>query len=155
MQREALSLGIEHTEWVTGDRAPEKPCLVIEYDGKESTFIERFRQPGAGLYMASGIDMFYRFQPSGHALPGGGVFTVGDRVTGDLLLEITTPPGRIERFVSAVRQYVELTGDDPTYRVKLWTETQVADFEKEAFLVYSAEGGLIRQRSLIPDWIEM
>jgi hypothetical protein len=155
MQREELSLEVGHTGWIASGRGPEQPWLVIEYDGEASTFIERFRQPGAGLYAGSDLDLFYRYQPSVHAPPGGGVFAVSDRVTGDFLLEITASAGRIERFVRAMRQYAELTDSDPTYRVKLWTDTQVADFEKEVFLVYSPERGLIRQRSLIPDWIEM
>jgi hypothetical protein len=154
MQQKDLSLDTEHTGWVTSGRMPEQPWFVVEYDGNRSAFVERFRQPGAGLYAGSDLDFFYRYQPSDHALSGG-VFAVSDRITGDLLLEIAVSPGRIEQFMSAIRQYVGLTENNPTYRVKLCTETQIADFEKEVFLVYGADGELIRQRSLIPDWIEM
>lgn len=155
MQREKLSLVVDNVEWVTRDQHMEQPCLIVEYDGEKSTLVDRFRKPGASGYTPSDLDLFYRFRPSAHKPTGRGVFAVGDRVTGKLLLEITAPRDRIELFVSAMRQYTDRTEDDPTYRVELWTRTRVAEFETEAFLVYSADGRLIRQQSLIPDWIEI
>jgi hypothetical protein len=55
-----------------------------------------------------------------------------------------------------MRQYAETVDADPRYAIDVRASGQeVGSFEKELFLVYGADGTLLRRRSLIPEGIEI
>lgn len=156
MRRENLSADIENVDWVDTEQQPDQPCFTIEFDGPEEELRDRFRKPDNSGYTPDDLDIFYRLQKSDHPSVTGGVFSISDSLTGELLIEINASPDLIEKFVYAVRQYASTVDEDIRFEVRIRVQDQqVAVFDKETLLVYGADGTLLRRRSLIPDGIEI
>lgn len=81
---------------------------------------------------------------------------ITNRMTGEFILELNVPAAEILEFVSAARRYAERTDDAVRYRARVVADGEpLADFEKRTLLVYSNEGELLRQQSLIPSGVEI
>jgi hypothetical protein len=84
------------------------------------------------------------------------VVALTDRVTGDYVLEINVVAEDVLPFITAARRYGEKTGDAARYRLRLLADgDEVAAYEKGTLLVYSSDGELLRQHSLIPSGVEI
>lgn len=121
--------------------------LRIEWTGSESQLKTVFECPVRDRYTAADIDIAYRMQPSRFPAASGGVLSLTDAMTGTYLFEINVSTSLIEKLVQ--------TADDG-YVVKLcYDDETIATVPKETLLVYGADGILLRERSLIPDSVEI
>jgi hypothetical protein len=105
---------------------------------------------------ASETDVAFRLQDSLDASDATGVVGVTDRITGDFLLELNENADDVLRFVRAAREYGQSTGDAGKYAVTLRVDGEpVTTYSKSTFLVYDANGSLLRSKSLIPSGVEL
>ena len=127
------------------ERAP--PTLVVEYEGPSGSLTPRLER-GDGHLTADEVDVAYRYHPG----DGTGVCSVTDRFTGEFVLEVNAESSTIEELVDAAR---DVPGET-CYRVRIERpdEPDVV-WDKQALLVYDAEGNLVRDRSLIPSGVEL
>jgi hypothetical protein len=85
------------------------------------------------------------------------VVGVTNRVTGDFVLELNESTEDVFRFIRAAREYGRTADvDDGRYRVEISLDgDDLVAYEKQTFLVYDAEGNLLRSESLIPSGVEL
>jgi hypothetical protein len=156
MWRDNLTAKLTNTNWISTDHPPEQPCININYGGPINHLEDQLQQPDGRRYTSSDFDVNYRFQETKHPESTGGVLSITDRISGEYILEADAYTDRIGTFIHAVNRYADVTGHTPQYRIVIQaSENQVASFEKNGFLVYSSEGQLLRDRSLIPDSVEI
>jgi len=135
MRRDTLSAS------VSGD------TLRIEWTGSADELKAAFESPARDQYTPDEIDLSYRVQPTDYPAATGGVLSLTDAMTGTYLLELNVSPSRIDELTQTADggYVVELRHDDEP----------IATFPKDTLLVYSADGTLLRERSLIPDSLEI
>lgn len=122
--------------------------IQIEWSGSKDQLKAAFESLVRDQYSPTDIDIAYRMQqPSHHPAASGGVLSLTDALTGTYLFEVTVSPSSIEELVQ--------TADDG-YVVKLrYNDKTIATVPKETLLIYGADGTLLRERSLIPDSVEI
>lgn len=135
MRRDALSASVDGN------------TIRIEWSGSKDQLETAFESPVRNQYSPADIDIAYRMQPSRHPAASGGVLSLTDAMTGTYLFEVNMSPSSIKELVQAADDgyVVEMRHDDET----------IATVLKETLLVYGADGTLIRERSLIPDHVEI
>lgn len=156
MRRDYFTLEVDNVDWVEDDGSPAKPSVRIDFEGPASTLRERLTAPNGDLLSAGETDVAYRLQSSLDD-DARGVVSVTNRNTGDYVLELNEASDDVLRFIRAAREYGTAT-DEPGghYAVTIVIDGEkVATYEKDAFLVYDAEGNLMRGRSLIPSGVEL
>jgi hypothetical protein len=122
-----------------------KPRISVDYDGPTEPFEEQLAPLDAEQ-----LDVSYRLLDDSMATGTSGVFAVTDRITGDFILECNADAGTVSRLVDAAKE------NDGCYRFGVSiTDRTVLSCDKSVFLVYSTEGDLLRQYSLIPSGVEM
>jgi len=114
-----------------------------------------------------------------------GVVSVTNRITGDFVLELNETADDVLQFIGAASAYGDVversstgsegrspsgnraspgdnqaspneTVEDGGYRVVVSIDgEQLADYEKDTFLVYDADGEFLREKSLIPSGVEL
>lgn len=138
---------------VRNDDEQDVPTLVITFDGPAGLLADRL-VTNDGTLDASEIDVTYRLKMTPDGEDAGGVLSIADRLTGEFLLEANVDPDGVK---SLVRTAKRTDGDDETrYRVRLTdSDGKSTVYDKETFLVYDAEGSLLRQQSLIPGGVEL
>lgn len=157
MRRDYFELDVENVDWVEGDAEPEQPLVRIDFRGPEELLRERLSGGGDELLTAEETDAAYRLQGSPDDPDAEGVVGVTNRITGEFVFELNEDADDVLRFIRATREYGKAAGDeDGRYHVEinLDGETLVA-YEKSTFLVYDAEGSLLRTESLIPSGVEL
>ncbi|WP_435128530.1 DUF5793 family protein [Halobaculum sp. D14] len=157
MRRDYFELAVEHIDWVdTGDQ-PEKPHVYIDFHGPEDLLRERLTGSGDDLLDASETDVAFRLQGNHESDPdAAGVVGVTNRITGDFVLELNEDAEDVLTFIRAAREYGRAAGDDGRYRVEIDVDGEpLVAYEKETFLVYDADGNLLRRESLIPSGVEL
>jgi len=160
MQRDRFTLDVNHVDWVEGESEPRRPTVVIDVEGPEAeTYIrERLTGPDGDLLGADGTDVAFRLTDEltddpGHAR---GVVGVTDRLTGDFVLELNEDAEDVFQFIHAARRYGEAAGDDGQYRVVIKADgEEIVAYDKGTFLVYTRDGELLREHSLIPSGVEL
>ena len=80
-----------------------------------------------------------------------------NRITGDFVLELNEDADDVLTFIRAAREYGhDADADDGRYRVEVRVDGEEAvAYEKQTFLVYDADGNLLRSHSLIPSGVEL
>jgi len=129
-----------------------QPTLSIEYNGPEETLTSQLTEDGDVLSGAD-IDAAFRLKNPIDDEGATGVFSLTHRVTGEYLLEANGDASELLDLVGAARNGAE---EDADYRVHI--EREDADpisYELDRLLVYDADGGLLRQHSLIPSGVEL
>lgn len=157
MRRDHFELAAHNIDWVeTGDQ-PAEPRVVIDFDGPEEALTDRLTNPEGDLLDASETDVAFRLQDPLDDPDATGVVGVTDRITGDFLLELNEDADDVLRFVRAAREYGQSTDDDGgRYGVVIRIDGDtVATYSKSTFLVYDANGSLLRSKSLIPSGVEL
>lgn len=155
MRRDTVTLEVANVSWLADDRDPRQPSLVVHVDEDASAVRERLHDDGSPL-AADKVDVTFRFQGSPDDADGDGVLAITNRVTGEFLLEVNTEAASVVEFVTAARRYAERTGDTTRYRTRVVADDEsLADMEKRTLLVYSGDGELLRQHSLIPSGVEI
>ena len=155
MRRDSVTLEVANVSWIGEGNEPRQPTLTITVEDEDSTLRDRLFDGDAPLD-AGDVDVSFRFQANRDESAGRGVLAVTNRATGEFILEVNTASEDVIEFVSAARRYAEQTDDASRYRTCIVAADETAaDFEKRTLLVYSSEGELLRQHSLIPSGVEI
>lgn len=150
MRRENFTVAFTNLE----DEAEEIPTVRIEYGGDDDRFDERLAEVFDRGPEPEQIDVTYRHRGSEAEGPLEGVLSLTTRVTGEYVVEANHPASDVHDLVASARERTE--SGDVQYRVELHpggSESLV--FEKRTLLVYDADGSLLRQKSLIPNGVEL
>lgn len=140
---------------VTNVGSPGVPTVHIDFDGPSDQLVGRFTDDDGEPLKPDDIDVAYRLQSD---LDGDtdGVVAVTNRVTGEFILELNATADDVLEFVDAAREYDTDGEDDDHYRVRVSVDGEILlEHDKRILLVYDAEGGLLRQHSLIPSGVEL
>lgn len=122
-----------------------KPRVTVYFDGPMESFEDRLRPLDTDQ-----LDIAYRLLDDSMAVGESGVLAVTNRVTGDFILECNADAGTISRLVDAAK------GNDGCYLFSIrGNGRELLSGDRSIFLVYSTEGDLLRQHSLIPSGVEM
>ena len=118
------------------------PTLSIDYDGPTGELRDRLASTGE----SDELDVAFRYQADADT----GVLSLTDRMTGEFVFEVTAPVERVNGLVNAAEN------GDGEYEVRVTDgDGKSLVYEKQALLVYDADGNLLRQRSLIPGSVEL
>ncbi len=157
MRRDYFTLEARGLDWLADDAEPEKPTVVINFEGPASLLQERITGMSAELLDDSEIDVSFRYQSPIDEEDAHGVISITDRVTGDYVLELNADAEEVQRFVRAARTFGKRAGDeDDRYRIELRIDDEHAvTYDKRTFLIYNRDGNLLRKHSLIPSGVEL
>lgn len=138
---------------VRNDDEQDVPVVAISFDGPAGLLADRLVTDDGALD-ANGIDVTYRLQTAPDGGDPSGVLSIADRLTGEFVLEASLEPDAVK---SLVRTAKRSDGEDErSYRVRITDgEGKSTVYDKETFLVYDADGSLMRNESLIPGGVEL
>lgn len=146
MRRDHFSLEVSTP---TGDEH-DIPTLVVAFEGSTRDLLDPLAYDGEAA-----VDVAFRLLADVDDEDATGVLGVTDRVTGEFILELNAPASEITAFVRAARIYRE-EGDADRYRLVIRADDEeLFALEKQTFLVYDQDGGLLRGHSLIPSGVEL
>ena len=155
MRRDNVDLEVVDVAWLAEGAEPRQPTLDVRVDDGASTLRERLLDDGAPIE-SSDVDVTFRLHGSTDGSDVSGVVAITNRVTGEYILEVNGAADEVAEFVSAARRYGERTDDSTRYRIRLTADGEsLADLQKRTLLVYSSDGELLRQHSLIPSGVEI
>lgn len=154
MRRDYFTLEMRGLTWVEEGSDPEKPTVIIDFEGPASLLEERLGDEPAE---DSEIDVTFRFQTELEESEATGVVSVTDRLTGSYVLELNAPAADVFEFIRAAREYGDRAGeDDDQYGFEIRIDGEVVlTYDKRTFLVYTRAGNLLREHSLIPSGVEL
>ena len=157
MRRDYFELDVSNVDWVDGSDSPEKPNVVIDFAGAADELRDRLTDNTGDLLDAEGTDAAFRLTDDVDDPNASGVVSVTNRITGDFVLELNESVEDVFRFIRAAREYGRTAdADDGRYRVEISLDgDDLVAYEKQTFLVYDAEGNLLRSESLIPSGVEL
>ncbi|MFB6167691.1 MAG: DUF5793 family protein [Haloferacaceae archaeon] len=158
MRRDYFELTVDHVDWVETGDDPEQPTVRIDFHGPEGLLRDRLTGSEGEQLSAEETDVSCRLQETDpEADEETGVVAVTNRVTGEFVLELNEAADDVLRFIQAAREYGRHADDgDGRYRVQVAVEGDpLTTYEKRTFLVYDAEGNLMRSESLIPSGVEL
>jgi hypothetical protein len=158
MRRDYFELDVDNVTWVERGGDPKKPLVRIEFRGPREELERRLSDPSGTYLDAEETDVAFRLQDSLEASDAEGVVSVTNRVTGDFVLELNQAADDVLTFIRAAREYgrTAADADDGRYRVEVSISGEkVVVYQKQTFLVYDAEGNLLRSHSLIPSGVEL
>ncbi|MFB6106185.1 MAG: DUF5793 family protein [Halobacteriaceae archaeon] len=156
MQRDQFEIDVRGVEWVDTDGEPRKPVAVVAFHGSRDDLRNRLTGTAGETLSADQTDVSFRFVSDSEDAAATGVVAVTNRLTGDFVLETNAAASDVLDFVRAARRYGEAAGDDGRYRITITTDgEELASYEKSTLLVYTDEGELLRNRSLIPSGVEL
>lgn len=158
MRRDYFELDVDNVTWVDGGGDPKKPLVRIDFRGPREELERRLSDPSGTYLAAKETDVAFRLQDSLEESDAGGVVSVTNRITGDFVLELNQTADDVLTFIRAAREYghTAADSDDGRYRVEVSIDgDDVVAYEKQTFLVYDAQGNLLRSHSLIPSGVEL
>ena len=156
MRRDYFELTVGHVDWVETGGDPEQPTVRIDFHGPEGLLRDRLTGVDGEPLSAEETDVSFRLRGD-EADGADGVVAVTNRVTGEFVLELNETADDVLRFIRAAREYGRDADDgDGRYRVEVAVEGDLLTaYDKRTFLVYDAEGNLLRYESLIPSGVEL
>ena len=162
MRRDYFTLDVHDVDWVDEGGTPQQPLVRIDFHGPHDSLTERLSTADGDLLSAAETDVAFRLVDT---LDDGehdsdepsGVVGVTNRVTGDFNLELNEAAEDVFRYIKAAREYGRhADADDGRYRVEIRLDgDDLVVYEKQTFLVYDADGHLLRSESLIPSGVEL
>lgn len=156
MRREQFSPDITNVAWLDDDDDPSKPTLTVGFDGSASSLRDRLLDTDGELLESEAIDVSFRLQGRHDDPEAAGVVALTSRHTGDYVLELNVDADEILTFVRAARRYGERRNDAGRYHVEIVIDDEpIVTYDKRTLLVYSRDGELLRQHSLIPSGVEI
>jgi hypothetical protein len=159
MRRDYFTLDVHDVDWVDAGEEPQQPLVRIDFHGPDESLRERLTAMDGDLLSASETDVAFRLVDDVDDADDGatGVVGVTNRLTGDFVLELNESAENVFRFIRAAREYGRNADpDDGRYRVEITHDgDDLVVYEKQTFLVYDAEGNLLRSESLIPSGVEL
>lgn len=145
MRREYFDIDVSGID----DPSAGGPVVAITYDGPDGLLSDRLTSDD-GTLDAGELDVTYRTKPVAGD-DAAGVLSIGNRLTGEYVLEVNVRPGVIESVVDAASD-----GEETTYRLRLTDgDGKSTVYDKAILLVYDETGSLSRGRSLIPGGVEL
>lgn len=156
MRRDHFELEVDGIDWIETGGEPAQPRVAIRFTGAEEQLRERLSTED-GQLTAEETDVAFRLQEEREGNPDArGVVGITNRITGEFVLELNETAENVLQFVQAAREYGETTDGDASYRVEIAFEDEtLVEYGKDTFLVYDAEGNLLRTESLIPSGVEL
>lgn len=155
MRHEQHTLELLNVHDVGEDDSP-LPEITIRYTGAHPNLRDRLTGDGDDPIDQHDIDISFRFQDTPDDPDAAGVIGITNRVTGDYIAEVNLDASDMLAFVTAARRHSERHEDTARYRVTITIDDEPATtYEKRTLLVYSEEGELLRQDSLIPSGVEI
>ena len=158
MRRDYFELDVDNVTWVDDSGDPKKPLVRIDFRGPREELERRLSDPSGGYLEAQDTDVAFRLQDSLDTSDAEGVVSVTNRTTGDFVLALNQTADDVLTFIRAAREYgrTAVASDDGRYRVEVNIDgDDVVIYEKQTFLVYDADGNLLRSHSLIPSGVEL
>ena len=159
MRRDYFELSVENVGWVEAGDDPEQPAVHIDFHGPDGMLRGRLSGPDGESLDAEETDVSFRIHETEEADDdeANGVVAVANRITGEFVLELNESAADVLGFIRAAREYGRQADDgDGRYRVRVVADDDLlVDYEKRTFLVYDAEGNLLRSESLIPSGVEL
>ncbi|ERG91008.1 MAG: hypothetical protein J07HQW1_01039 [Haloquadratum walsbyi J07HQW1] len=159
MRRDYFELDVTDVAWVDNDTDPREPQVRIDFDGPTDVLESQLTDPNGEYLDADETDVAFRLQGSVDDPDTSGVVSVTNRITGDFILELNESADSVLSFIRAAREYghdASVDTEGGRYRVELYIEgTEAVVYHKETFLVYDADGKLLRSHSLIPSGVEL
>lgn len=140
-------------DWAHSKGSPKVPDLVVVFEGLSLSCIDRLREFSGDESLPEQLDVLFRVNQDDPNTPG--VLGIGNRLTGDYLLEIEVDRTRIFSFVDVVHRYADTTGRDVQY--ELWISSEdglVVDYALQVLPVFSSDDGILRHRSVLPVWVD-
>ena len=158
MRRDYFEVTVENVDWVNTGDEPAKPTVRIDFRGPADLLRDQLTDADGELLDADRTDVSVRLHDDPDDPDATGVVAVTNRVTGDFVLELNQTADDVLTFIRAAREYgrTAADADDGRYRVEVSIDgDEVVVYEKQTFLVYDAEGNLLRSHSLIPSGVEL
>jgi hypothetical protein len=156
MRRDYFTLDVTNVDWVESDGEPAKPTVHITFEGPKEELRQRLTGPNDDLLSAAETDAAFRLKGPVDDPETTGVVSVTNRVTGDFILELNQDADDVLRFITAARRFGQTGDDEGRYAVHIAVgDEELVAYDKRTFLVYDAEGSLLRQHSLIPSGVEL
>lgn len=157
MRRDYFTLDVHGTDWIDTESDPERPTVIIDFDGPASLLEKRFSGVTSEFLDGTEIDVAYRYLTEIDADETDGVVSITDRLTGDYVLELNTAGKHVRHFVRAAREYGAHSDDDAyRYRIDIRIDGEtIVTYDKQIFLIYNNEGELLREHSVIPSGVEL
>ena len=158
MRRDYFELDVDNVTWVDGGGDPKKPLVRIDFRGPREELERGLSDPSGSYLDTEETDVAFRLQDSLEESGAQGVVSVTNRITGDFVLELNQDADDVLTFIRAAREYghTAADSDEGRYRVEVSIDGEEAVvYEKQTFLVYDAEGNLLRSHSLIPSGVEL
>lgn len=129
--------------------------VTIDFDGPSGSFDERLTDDTGAPLTGNQLDIAYRLLGDSMEPDTAGVLGVTNRITGDFVLECNVDAGRIARFIEAAKKRDSDSTDRQYQFVLRANDRMVLSCDRDLFLVYSQNGELLRQHSLIPSGVEL
>lgn len=156
MRRDYFTLDVRNIDWVDDGNEPQRPTVVIDFEGPSSTLRNRLTDPEGELLEGGETDVALRLQGSLDDPDIDGVVSVTNRITGDFILELNERAENVLKFIRAARAYGKSTDDEAGYHVQIeMNGDDFVSYDKNTFLVYNHQGNLLRHHSLIPSGVEL
>lgn len=157
MRRDYFSLDVIGTDWIESGDDPARPTVIIDFDGPASLLEKRFTGVTSEFLEGTEIDVSFRYLTDRNSDNANGVVSITDRMTGDYVLELNAPADRVLSFIRAAHEYGSHSSDDDRqYRIEIQIGGEsIIAYDKQIFLIYDHEGSLLRERSLIPNGVEL
>ncbi len=156
MRRDYFELNVENIDWVKTGAEPRKPLVRIDFHGAKDLLRDRLTGTEDELLDAGETDVAFRLQNPINDADAHGVVGVTNRITGDFVLELNEDAENVLTFIRAARDYGKSSDGDGRYRVEISVDGEpLVTYEKTTFLVYDADGSLLRSKSLIPSGVEL
>ncbi|MFB6079443.1 MAG: DUF5793 family protein [Haloferacaceae archaeon] len=156
MRRDYFEVTVENVDWVETGDDPAKPTVRIDFRGPEDLLRDQLTDADGELLDADRTDVSFRLHGEPDDPDATGVVAVANRVTGDFVLELNEDVEDVLAFIRAAREYGKHADGDGRYRVHIGIDgDRIVTYDKRTFLVYDADGNLLRNESLIPSGVEL
>lgn len=156
MRREQFSLDVSNVGWLEADDEPETPTLAVSFGGDREELEERVLRPDGERLAAEETDVTIRLHGTPEDADAEGVIAITNRISGEYVIEFNVNVEDALAFTRAARRYAERTEEGSRYRIRITCDgADIATYEKRTLLVYSGDGELLRQHSLIPSGVEI
>lgn len=135
--------------------APGVPTVSIDFEGPSDQLSDRLTDEHGEPLTADEVDVACRLHGPIDESPEA-VVSVTNRVTGEFIIELNTDSDDVFRFIDAAREYGKDTDEQHRYRIRVAIDgDHFLEQHKGTFLIYDADGELLRQHSLIPSGVEL
>jgi hypothetical protein len=149
------TLSTDNTDWVNNTDLPQVPILKITFDGSSSECREHLSETSLVRIMPSTVAVTFRLQAEQDGLNVDGILGVASR-SGEYIVECEGHGGQVLKVVKSANRYADRLNDTGLY--ELWIEANdglVERWVEGTLILYSAEGEVLKEQSLIPPGLHL